>query len=133
MIVTVTNLVKGFGLKERIQIMSCKSSRNVGLHIIPGHNIEYMILEENSQDKNSNPYYRTVTSEMRDVCTTAKNPQSNAICERMHQMVGLSIAIHAMRTAIHCTLGSSPGSLTFNRDMFLNIPLIADLHTITQR
>ncbi len=41
--------------------------------------------------------------------------------------------MHAMRAAIHSTLGSSPGSLTFNRDMFLNIPLIADWHTITQR
>jgi hypothetical protein len=45
----------------------------------------------------------------------------------------LSIAMHAMRAAIHSTLGSSPGSLTFNRDMFLNIPLINDCHTITQR
>jgi hypothetical protein len=45
----------------------------------------------------------------------------------------LSIAMHAMRAAIHSTLGSSPGSLTFNRDMFLNIPLITDWHTITQR
>ncbi len=95
---------------------------------------------------------------IRDVCTTAKNPQSNAVCERMHQMVqnvlrtllhgeppsdmastkeyidkALSIAMHAVRAAIHSTLGSSPGSLTFNRDMFLNILLIADWHTITQR
>jgi hypothetical protein len=45
----------------------------------------------------------------------------------------LSIAMHAMRAAIHSTLVSSPESLTFNRDMFLNIPLIADWHTITQR
>ncbi len=45
----------------------------------------------------------------------------------------LSIAKHAMRAEIHSTLGSSPGSLKFNRDMFLNIPLIADWHTITQR
>jgi hypothetical protein len=45
----------------------------------------------------------------------------------------LLIAMHAMRTAIHSTLESSPGSLTFNRDMFLNIPLIAGWHTITQR
>jgi hypothetical protein len=44
----------------------------------------------------------------------------------------LSIAMHAMRVAIHSTLGSSPGSLTFNRDMFLNIPLIGDWHLITQ-
>ncbi len=45
----------------------------------------------------------------------------------------LSIAMHATRAAIYSTLGSSPGSLTFNKDMFLNILLIADWHTITQR
>ena len=45
----------------------------------------------------------------------------------------LSIAMHAMRAGIHSTLGSSPGNRTFNRDMFLNIPLIADWHAITQR
>jgi hypothetical protein len=95
---------------------------------------------------------------IRDVCTTAKNPQSNAVHNRMHQTVGnalrtllngepppdmasakeyvneaLSIGMHAMRAAIHSTLGSSPGILTFNRVMFLNTPLIADWHTITQR
>ncbi len=40
----------------------------------------------------------------------------------------LSTAIHAMKAATNSTLGSSPGSLTFKRDMFLNIPLIADWH-----
>ncbi len=38
-----------------------------------------------------------------------------------------------MRAGVHTTLGSSPGNLVFNRDMFLNIPLIADWHAITQR
>ena len=94
----------------------------------------------------------------KDVCTSAKNPQSNAVCERMHQTVGsvlrtflhgeppknitiakelvdeaLSIATYAMRAGVHTTLGSSPGSLVFNRDMFLSIPLIANWHTITQK
>jgi hypothetical protein len=45
----------------------------------------------------------------------------------------LSIAMHAMRARIHSTLGSSPGSLVFNRDIFLNIPLIANWHAITQK
>ncbi len=45
----------------------------------------------------------------------------------------LSIAMHAMRVGVHTTLGSSSGNLVFNRDMFLNIPLIADWHAITQR
>jgi hypothetical protein len=41
--------------------------------------------------------------------------------------------MHAMRADVHTTLGSSPGNLVFNRDMFLNIPLIADWHAITQK
>ena len=88
----------------------------------------------------------------------SKKTQSNGVCKRINQTVGnilrtllhgeppqniasakeyideaLSIAMHAMRAGIHSTLGSSPGSLTFNRDMILNIPLIADWHAITQR
>ena len=45
----------------------------------------------------------------------------------------LSIAMHAMQAGVPSTFGSSPGNLVFNRDMFLNIPLIADWHAITQR
>jgi hypothetical protein len=45
----------------------------------------------------------------------------------------LSIAMHAVRVGIHSKLSSSSGSLVFNRDMFLNIPLIADWHAITQK
>jgi transposase InsO family protein len=95
---------------------------------------------------------------IKDAPTSSKNPQANAICERMHQTVGnvlrtllhgepprdvtrakdfideaLSTAMHAMRTGVHTTLGSSPGNLVFHRDMFLNIPLIADWHAITQK
>jgi hypothetical protein len=33
---------------------------------------------------------------IRDVCTTAKNPQSNAMCKRMHQTVG-----NVLRTLLH--------------------------------
>ena len=45
----------------------------------------------------------------------------------------LSIAMHAMRVIVHSTMGSSPGNLVFNRDMFINIPLIADWHAVTQK
>jgi len=93
---------------------------------------------------------------IKDACTSAKKTQSNAICERMHQTVGnvlrtllhgeppqniknakeyvdeaLSIAMHAMRVGVHSTMGSSPGNLVFNRDMFLSIPFIADWHAVT--
>ena len=94
---------------------------------------------------------------VKDVQSTAKNPQSNSICERMHQTVGnvlrtylysnppqnmsqakdiidqaLATAMHAMRTTVATTIRSTPGSLAFGRDMFLNIPLIADWGTITK-
>ncbi len=95
---------------------------------------------------------------IKDAPTSIRNTQANAIFEQMHQTVGnilqtllhcepprdvtkakdfineaLSIAMHAMRTGVHTTLGSSPGNLVFNRDMFLNIPLIANWNVITQK
>jgi hypothetical protein len=87
----------------------------------------------------------------------AKNLQSNAICERMHQTVtnvlrtlvqtnppqnmtqarhiiddALATAIHAMQTTIATTLESTPGALAFAHDMFLNLLLIADWQAIAR-
>ena len=45
----------------------------------------------------------------------------------------LSFAMHAMQSSVHTTLGSSPGALVFNPDMFMNIPLLANWHAITMR
>ena len=83
--------------------------------------------------------------------TTSKNPQANSVCERMHQTVGnmlramssltpalgvenaihmvdtaLARCVYATRTAVHGSLRASPGSLVFQRDMILDIPVIAD-------
>jgi hypothetical protein len=80
---------------------------------------------------------------MKDVCSTSKNPQSNAICKRMHQKItnvlrtlvqtnppqnmtqardiiddALVTAMHAMQTTIATTLGSIPGALALAPDMF---------------
>jgi hypothetical protein len=88
---------------------------------------------------------------VKDVCSTSKNPQSNAICERMHQTVknvlrllvhanpprnmssakdivddALATAMHAMQTTVATTFGSALGAFAFSRDMILNVPLIAD-------
>jgi hypothetical protein len=77
-----------------------------------------------------------------------KNPQSNAICERMYSTVrdmlctlyrsnppanvataiemvdsALASAQYGLRTAVHRTLGVSPGALVFQRDMHLPIPI----------
>jgi hypothetical protein len=89
--------------------------------------------------------------------TSTKNPQANAICERMHQSVGNSLrilrkwtppagvidantlvdsalanAMYAMRASFHSGLQTTPGAMAFNRDMILNIPFIADLNLIRE-
>ena len=61
------------------------------------------------------------------------NPPENATKANELINYALSTAQHAMRTIIHTTLGSSPGALVFSRDMFLNVPLLADWHAITQK
>lgn len=73
---------------------------------------------------------------LKDAQSTSKNPQSNAICERMHQTVAnilrtllhsnppknltqakdvmddaLATAMHAMRSTVATTIGSTPGTL----------------------
>jgi hypothetical protein len=75
---------------------------------------------------------------IKDICSTSKNPQSNAICERIHQAVNnvlrtlihtnppgnmtqareliddaLATAMHAMQTTIATTLESTPVALAF--------------------
>lgn len=92
---------------------------------------------------------------IRDRPTTSRNPQANAICERMHQTVGnilrtllhgepvtadnandivdnaLATATHALRTAVSRTLDyHSPGEVAFHRHMILNLPLLADLQVL---
>jgi transposase InsO family protein len=93
-----------------------------------------------------------------DAPTSVRNPQANAICERMHQVVGnilrvilqthppqdahtaaqaidyaLAVASHALRATVHKTLGVSPGALVFHRDMFFDLPYIADLLLLREK
>ena len=96
----------------------------------------YMTKEVNSLDRTFNGYWKSLASRM--YAQPAKNLQSNAICERMHQTVtnvlrtlvhtnppgnmtrardiidnALATAMHAMQTTIATTLGSTPGALAF--------------------
>jgi hypothetical protein len=75
--------------------------------------------------------YQTVSNVLRTLLHG--EPPQNIGTAKEFVDEALSIAMHAMRVGIHTTLGSSPGNLVFNRDMFLNIPLIADWHAITQK
>ena len=95
---------------------------------------------------------------IKDVTTTVKNPQANAICKQLHQSISNSLqtmlhkyppnnidqsndiidtcfatAAYASKVAIHRTLNMSPGALVFQRDMILNIPLITDLLHLHER
>ena len=45
----------------------------------------------------------------------------------------LATAMHAMRCNVTTALGSPPGALVYARDMFLNVPLVADWTTIARR
>ena len=45
----------------------------------------------------------------------------------------LATSMHAMRCNVTTALGSSPGALAYARDMFLNVPLVADWTTIANR
>lgn len=91
--------------------------------------------------------------------TTAKNPQANAVCERMHQTVGNTLRIlrtlrplpglppqppqdlldaaiahtmFALRCAYSTAINTTPGGLAFGRDMILNLPLHTDLLLLQQ-
>jgi hypothetical protein len=91
---------------------------------------------------------------IRDTLIGVRNPQANALCEGMHQVVGifcellyiltlhrtkpmqlqsmvdyyaLRLAVYAMRTTVHRTLGIAPGSLIFYRDMIMDLLFVADL------
>ena len=62
-----------------------------------------------------------------------KNPPANMTQARDIIDQALAHAMHATRTTMMTTLGSTPGSLAFSRDMFLNIPLIADWQAIARQ
>ena len=88
--------------------------------------------------------------------TTDYNPQSNAVIERIHQVLGnqlrsfgledrpltkeeatfepfLTACAYAIRCAHHTTLQATPGQLVFGRDMILPIKFNADWALIAQR
>jgi transposase InsO family protein len=101
---------------------------------------------------------RLEVHDIRSRPTTAKNPQANSVCERMHQAIGNSLrvlstmnpprgatnakhlvdtaiadAVYATRCTYNSTLKTTPGGLAFGRDMILNIPLVTDLQQLQKR
>jgi transposase InsO family protein len=84
---------------------------------------------------------------------TVRNPQANAILERIHQTIGnilrtfelqhsdgtdeiegiLAATMFAVRATYHTTLKTTPAQLVFGRDAILNIRFQADWHMIQQQ
>ncbi len=86
--------------------------------------------------------------------TSVKNPQANAILERIHGVLGnmlrtseldmvesvkasdidifLSDAAWAIRSTYHTVLKASPGAAIFGRDMLFDIPFLADWQKIEE-
>jgi len=87
---------------------------------------------------------------------TTRNPQANAIVERIHQVVGdmirtraingsedidedfpwmgvLSAVRHAVRSLVHTTTRATPTQLVFGRDALLNVSFEADWQYIRER
>ena len=89
--------------------------------------------------------------------STVKNPQSNAIVERMHQSISTMIAIslrenpprifedvftlifrkcmaakYAVRATVNMTLKYTPGELAFGRDMILPVASTIDWNQLFQ-
>jgi hypothetical protein len=85
--------------------------------------------------------------------TTTRNPQANAILERMHKTLAnmirtfpkecydaddpwtgiLAAAMFALRATVHGTLRASPSQLVFGRDAILNTKFTPDWNAITKR
>ena len=65
--------------------------------------------------------------------TLYSNPPRNVTEARALVDDALSTAMHAMRTSVSMRLGGSPGALVFSRDVFLNIPPVANWQLIAQR
>ena len=89
---------------------------------------------------------------IKPTCTSVKNPQSNAILERIHQVMGnmlktknlqerefdvvdpwgeiLASVAYAIRCRYHSTLQATPDQLVFGRDMLLDISFSPDYQSI---
>ncbi len=74
--------------------------------------------------------HQTVTNVLRTVVHT--NPPQNMTQARDIIDDAMATAMHAMQTTIATTLGSTPVALALARDMFLNVPLIADWQAIAR-
>ena len=95
---------------------------------------------------------------IKNVRNHVNDPQSNAICERMHAMIAnvsrvyirttrietyddtkrimdnaLAAMMHATRYAVYHTMKNSPGEIIYGQDMFVDVPIVTDLIAIREQ
>ena len=117
-----------------------------------------IIYDQGTEYKNIDFESFLVSQGIKGYPCTVKNPQSNAILERVHDVIKTSLrtechanpptninqentivdrvlasAQYALRVCIHKTYGVSPGSIVFHRDMLLPLPIIVNLQQLRQR
>jgi hypothetical protein len=110
------------------------------------------IIYNNGSEFNLNFEYLCETYGIKRMPTTIKNPQANAILERLHQVLGqmlctseldmaktitpddvnvfLDNTAWAICSTYHTVLKASPGAAIFGRGMLFDIPFIADWNKI---
>lgn len=117
------------------------------------------VFDQGTEYKNIDFESHLISLGIKPVPTSVKNPQANAILERVHDVMKtamrtelhsnapndlreandlidrvLASAQFAVRCTVNKTYGLSPGSIVFRRDMLLPIPIISDLaHLRTKR
>jgi len=113
-----------------------------------------MVIFDSGTEFSSEFYELLHSYRIQPKATTIKNPQSNAIVERLHLTISNSLramhlfsrstdntSIHgilhsiawALRTTFHTALRTSPGQLAFGRDMIIPATYLANWHDITSR
>ena len=153
---TVTNLAEVIRIENKTAAHISMLFENHWLSRYPRPS---QCVHDNGGEFTGVPFLRMLTvNGIKDVTTTIKNSQANAISEQLHQTISsnhrailhhhppqnppqandivdtsFAAAAYASKTAIHSTLNISPGALVFHRDMILNIPLITDLQLLHKR
>ena len=152
---TVTNLI------ELVRVDN-KTAAHIALHFentwLSRYPIPSRVIHDQGGEFVGNQFQRTLARfGIHNASTSARNPQANSICERMHQVVGntlrtlktlhppqgladanqlvdtaLANAMSAHRSTFSQAIGTTPGAMAFHQDMIMGLPVIADLHTIQQ-
>ena len=152
----VTNLAEAIRINNKTSRHIADQFRNCWLSRYPKPN---KCIHDNGGEFIGAPFLGLLRSAgIQSRPTTVKNPQANAICERLHLTMGnilrvitqtnpptdeeeadqvidnaLATCIHVTRAAINQTMQTSPGAFVFQRDMLFDIPVQSDMQAIRNK